>query len=278
MIDSIRASAIAAVPALALLTGCGGGSPTAELHPIDRIARSADTLLVGGMVFSADGEEVRIESSCAGTACSFTARGEDAGEASVSGLTEEFEGEWPAATESRRGVSLARVSRIGAVGDWAPGDSAWAGWLEHSAFFVGHGTLAEDGSGNGLVIPLAASLGDATGTNPAAGSATWSGVMMGTDLGAAGSRPREIGGDAGIVIPDLANPSVEVTFTGIRDLGSGDARADMAWSAIPLADGRFAAGTAGNAIRGAFYGPGHREAGGVFERGRVFGAFGAKRQ
>ena len=280
MNGGVRAFAMAAVPALALLAaGCGGASPTAALHPIDRIARSADTLLVGGMVFPEDGEDVRIESRCSGPACAFASRGEDAGEASVSGLTEGFGGEWPAATETARGVSLARVERIGAVGERTPGDRAWAGWLDHSAFLAGHGTLAEDGPGNRVAIPLAASFGDATGTNPAAvaGSAAWSGVMTGTDMGAA-TGPREIRGDAGIVIPALANPSVEVAFTNVRELGTGDARDDMSWRAIPLADGRFGAGSAGDAIAGAFYGPGHREVGGVFERGRVFGAFGAKRR
>ena len=160
MIDSVRAYAMASVPALLLLAGCGGGNPTAELHPIDRIVRSADTLLVGSMVFSTDRGDVRIESSCSGPTCSFTALGENAGEALVSSLTEEFAGERPTATETRRGVSLARVSRIGAVGDWTPGDNAWAGWLDHSAFLVGHATLAEDGPGNRLTIPFAASLGE----------------------------------------------------------------------------------------------------------------------
>ena len=101
--------------------------------------------------------------------------------------------------------------------------------------------------------------------------------MMGTDMGE-GAPPRQLGGDADIVIPELANPSVEVAFTSIRDLGTGDARDDMTWSGIPLADGRFGSGSAGDSIEGAFYGPDHQEAGGVFERGRVFGAFGAKRR
>ena len=207
MVDGVRCRAMAAFPALALLAaGCGGGSSMAELHPIDRIARSADTLLVGGMVVSGDRGDVRIESRYGGTACAFTARGEDAGEASVSGLTEGFEGEWPAATESYRGVSLARVEGIGAIGDRTPEGTAWAGWLENSAFLVGHGTLVEDGLGNRLAIPLAASFGDAAGTNPAAvaGSAAWSGVMMGTDMGA-DTRPHELRGDARIVIPELAD-------------------------------------------------------------------------
>ena len=220
----------AAVLALALLAaGCGGGSPTANVHPIDRIAQSADTLLVGSMVLSTDRGDVRIESSCSGTACSFAADGENAGEASVADLTD-AEAEWSAPTETYRGVSLARETRIGELGEWTPGDGewtpgdiAWAGWLDRSAFFVGYGTLLRvDGAGD-LIIPIAASMGEAAGTNPVAvaGSATWSGVMMATDMGAAGSRPREIRGDADIVIPQLANPSVDVAFTNVRGARHG---------------------------------------------------------
>ena len=94
MTHSIRSCAIAAaVLALALLAAGCGGSPTADLHPIDRIAQSADTLLVGSMVLSTDRGDVRIESRCSGTACSLTWLGENAGEASVAALTEDFEGE-----------------------------------------------------------------------------------------------------------------------------------------------------------------------------------------
>ena len=52
----------------------------------------------------------------------------------------------------------------------------------------------------------------------------------------------------------------------------------MTFNGIPLVGGRFRTGSAGDAIEGVFYGPEHQEAGGVFERGRVFGAFGATRQ
>lgn len=69
-----------------------------------------------------------------------------------------------------------------------------------------------------------------------------------------------------------------MTDWGRKTIGTGAARDDMSWSGIPLADGRFGTGAAGDAIEGAFYGSGHREVGGVFERDRVFGALGAKRR
>lgn len=177
----------------------------------------------------------------------------------------------PARGLARRGGTSRRDRRQ------TSGDNARAGWLDHSVFFVGHGTLLADELDNSEIVPVAASMGDATGTNPVAGSAAWSDVMMGTDTDAMASGPREIRGDADIVIPELANPGVEVAVTNITELGTGDARPDMTWTGLALADGRFATGSAGDAIEGAFYGPDHQEVGGVFERGRVFGAFGAKR-
>ncbi len=87
----------------------------------------------------------------------------------------------------------------------------------------------------------------------------------------------EIAGDAVLTIADFPDPRIAVTFTNIKDLGTDQARDDMTWSGIPLTDGGFATGTAGNSIQGQFYGPGHEEVGGVFERNQVIGAFGAKR-
>ena len=48
---------------------------------------------------------------------------------------------------------------------------------------------------------------------------------------------------------------------------------------MPLGNGRFAAGTAGSdRVSGAFYGPAHEEAWGVFDTADWIGAFGAKRE
>ena len=51
----------------------------------------------------------------------------------------------------------------------------------------------------------------------------------------------------------------------------------MAWTGLALTDGGFETGAAGDSISGRFYGPDHEEVGGVFERNRIVGAFGAAR-
>ncbi len=157
--------------------------------------------------------------------------------------------------------------------------TGYGGWLDHNFFIVAHATISDEEIGD-VSIPLATSIGDATGTTPSSvtGSATWSGVMVGTDASATASRSHRIRGDADITIADFTDPRIGVAFTNITDLDSGGTRGDMAWSEIPMVDGGFATGSDGNSIEGTFYGPNHEEVGGIFEREQIIGAFGAQRQ
>ena len=109
-------------------------------------------------------------------------------------------------------------------------------------------------------------------TNPeGAGSATWRGPVE-----AASTRTfARHRGTATLTVPDLAQPrigaAIEVAGTDIGAPG---------WKDMPLAQGRFASGTAGqdDYLEGNFHGPNHEEAYGVFDTGAYVGAFGAKRQ
>lgn len=133
-------------------------------------------------------------------------------------------------------------------------------WLEHSVF-----VMVDDS--------VAVSFGDFPGTNPAvSGGAVWRGELVGVD-----TRTRErIAGNASIEIDDFNDADVDVAFTGIRD--SGDrARANLRWENIPLTQGGFQSLDATGSIEGQFYGTDHQEVGGIFERDRLTGAFGASR-
>ena len=133
-------------------------------------------------------------------------------------------------------------------------------WLEHSVF-----GMVED--------TVAVSFGDYPGTNPTEiGGAVWSGALVGID-----TRTRErIDGNALIEIDDFARPDVDVAFTGIVDAG-GRSRADLHWEDIPLSQGLFRARDVAGSIEGRFYGSDQGEVGGIFERDRLMGAFGASR-
>ena len=132
----------------------------------------------------------------------------------------------------------------------------WGHWLRYSAF-----ALVDDSA--------AVSFGAFPGTNPTEiGGAEWTGSMVGLDTRTA----QRIEGDAALRIEDFARPAVDMAFTEIEDAGGG-ARADMRWLGIPLADGAFQA----EGIEGRFYGPDHQEAGGLYARDSLTGAFGVAR-
>ena len=72
--------------------------------------------------------------------------------------------------------------------------------------------------------------------------------------------------------------AIDVDFTDVLDLETLEQRRDMAWDNLPVRNGAFRAGTDSNSIHGRFYGSRHQEVGGVFERNRISGSFGATRR
>ncbi len=101
---------------------------------------------------------------------------------------------------------------------------------------------------------------------PAQGSAVWRGDMVGLDV-----NNRELCGDAELIITDFSNPLVDVTLTP-------RGRPDMQWNDLRVVNGRFLQKSrSDDYIKGEFYGQRVQEAGGVFERRGVVGAFGAQR-
>ena len=153
-----------------------------------------------------------------------------------------------------------------------------AGWLEHSFFHVGEFAA---GSTEAAVGPYRStfaevySIGDATGTNPVSGSASWSGTMAGIDHSThqSGELTNRVRGNATVTIDDFSSPRMDVAFTNIRDTATNAHHGDMTWTSLPLTGGTFR----GDGLVGHFYGPNHEEVGGVFLRNQISGAFGATR-
>lgn len=294
-----------AASVLFLLYGCGGGDkatmtpgtlaeparvrsltgsqpPTftsSEIVPtLNRRMRAADSILVSDVLDFSWDIPVRGQTTCSGATCTaeWSGQGEYATwEWSIEEISLSRQARIKAVAE-HRGVSLYQVADLyeASSEDESESFAIYGGWLDHSHFFVWadfdrRGELSEDVEG--------ISIGQATGTNPLSGSAAWNGVMVGRDVSATPTRGDAIQGDAAITIADFTDPRVDVAFTGIKNLDSGSARGDMTWSGIPLTSGGFGTGSDGNSIQGKFYGANHEEVGGVFERERVIGAFGAKR-
>ena len=146
----------------------------------------------------------------------------------------------------------------------------YAGWMEHSFFFVAANAIEDT---NPLAPRLSTfetpySFGDRTKRNPTAGSARWSGVMA-----AHSSAGKTITGNV-VFNVDFAANDIDIAFTNMVEQGGTSRMPDMRWTDVPLRAGTFD----GNGLLGHFYGPGHEEVGGIFNRDGMTGAFGINRQ
>ena len=103
--------------------------------------------------------------------------------------------------------------------------------------------------------------------------------MVGRDAGAAGNLESVVKGDALVSVRlGQSNLRADVEFTGLANAAIGTRYSDMAWRGMTVSGGAFGhRGGAGDRLQGRFFGPRQEEAGGVFERAGIAGAFGARR-
>lgn len=150
--------------------------------------------------------------------------------------------------------------------------TAWGAWSSGGAFAV----VDPGGDGNVTGISWAPHF-PATNPKQLDGAASWSGEMAGMDARGVGA----VSGRAVITLEDFDDPSVDISFTGIRTrirtLASDATVDDMEWRDLPVRSGSFSSDSAGSRIEGRFHGDRHQGAGGVFEHGSIVGAFGASR-
>ena len=158
----------------------------------------------------------------------------------------------------------------------SPAVTGYGFWGEHGyaalALSTGPVTAEIDGTSFSGDFSMAQGYvaGDATGSNPSGtGSATWTGIA---EASPADTNERLMG-TARVTIADLSRPRVGVAI----DV-PGHAVGAPGWRDMRLGNGRFTSGTAGDDyLEGAFHGPGHEEAWGVFDTADHVGVFGARR-
>ena len=153
------------------------------------------------------------------------------------------------------------------MGDWLFEGRSFAGLLEHGIFYANE---IEFGGERSIDVNA---IGEATGAAPAAGTATWSGIVTGFDADG------WVYGDTTLTM-DFQDVTVDVAFGEFVGLSADAPRYNVAaWTDLPVVDGGFQSDEATRSIQGAFYGSAGNEAGGVFfDRGEgVGGAFGAVR-
>ena len=172
-----------------------------------------------------------------------------------------------------------------------PSAEIYGGWGAWSTFYA----VWERDRLNALDLTWSAAFGDLSDAQPTAvqGSATWRGGMIGRTR----ADGIEVEGRSRLDY-DFNDHSLDLTLEGIAPSERATTKGQgyggptrFAWEDLQVAaDGTFGLSTSGNdragtdlhptlgQVEGAFYGPEAGEAAGVFERGGVAGAFGARRE
>ena len=275
------------VDIVSAMQSVGGSAPPSltsdEIGGIREMrVESANRALADGIAFlsTAGTTETRVDISyaCEDTTCTASVGSSDVGEISLDsshtpqaagqdliGFSEEFR-----AVMTDRGVTLAQGRAAGRSGGGNYQFQTYGGWIRYNFFAVRIDTeITTNGTDRFLT---SYSFGDASVGNPGSGATTWNGVMVGaTETG------QVVHGDAEIGVDDLnsPDPSVNVSFANIWNFDAGVSVPGMTWDTLPLTDGAFSAED--GSIRGVFYGTSHDEVGGVFDRDRIIGSFGATR-
>ena len=281
----------------------------AALDELEAITNLSDSLLVSDLVFTPAGETERIHgaTSCGRTKCRTTVEGRSF---LVYGLNADddpdFEGfsRDPAIEgggfQQHRGVSLGafrertyqreeyELRGMPVKIEIDTDILSYEGWMQYSKFGVQINSIT-----NGFVqvgqdyyrdftgqrYAVGTSVGQLSETNPVEGNATWEGVMVGGRISETAAIGKPVRGDATLTF-DFAGADLDVALTNIRTLPIvqvPETYPDMTWENLAVRDGRFGGGFDDPTIEGRFYGPNHEEVGGIFQRNRIVGAFGAQR-
>ena len=250
---------------------------------IDTVASNANTLVLSDLVFVHEivglPSDLRLSAQCGGGRCVYTEpilggrsqltidemRADDAVVGTLS----------PKPIGERHGIRAAhaRASDALETGE-AVSLLGYGAWMDHGAFLVMAGAV-EDGKFRGASIVSSMSFGNSPNTVPGI-AASWDGIVAGVDMSETDTAGNLVQGKARI---DLELPSgeavVDVAFTELFDLETEESRGSLRWEALTVTRDGF---TDGSSIDARFYGPGHDEVSGVFERGNLLGAFGATKE
>ena len=260
---------LAILAAAFILAACGGGGARdagAPVRDAPDFDPDFDTVVVGDVLFGAQDRLYRAESQCSGSTCTVTYLDisvmVDLGDIDPSASTATI-----ADRQLRNGVwtGTGRVT----AGDGDIRFDAFGVWGDYNAATTGAGVMTLQGADVPFAVPT--SLGYGNAANPVSGSASWAGMMTGVKFGSSGLGAA-VAGEAAMIV-DFDGAALDLEFTNIAELLSGAGVGDISWQDVPMQAGSFE----DVGLNGRFYGPNHEEAGGVFERDGVAGAFSLKR-
>ena len=275
----------AALALVVLLIGCSGADKKTVLEvlkhvdvvaEVTKVATIADTLIVSDVLsVEGAGEPSIAEYECAGSSCTRSS-GQPLFDpiSTVAQLTAAVADPRNERSDIRKyrriGLAEYNAARIRQGVAWT--FSHYGAWLDYSAFETSIASGVRDGNLE-LATAYSLSFGKRTGTDPA-GDATWEGVMLGhTRHGAV----HPLQGDATLDF-ELETMTIDVYFSNIENVETGNEAPNMQFSDIPVSNGGFTTRTETAHIAGRFFGPEHQEVGGVFTYPTALGAFGGRKK
>ena len=272
-----------AIALCVLMVGCmgGGGSSDIPIPPpeyvaiqdYERIASNANLVLSTDRINWVPGqtEPVRVSVECKGLFCSV-------GYSAFLRANKVFRllPEETIVLPDTNGISTAIEHVVSSSIEL----HSYGGWMEHS-FFASTVVLykADIDPDQGVIQTYGTINGNATNTNPEV-EATWTGFATARDHNIASDLESVVTGDASISVTIGTQVLANVHLTGLSNITTGQAYTDMIFENMPVEDGQFSRYHAdNNRLSGAFYGPEHEEAGGVFDHPEgLVGAYGGARQ
>ena len=267
-------------------TVTGGQAPTLSSSGHDarvrQIAADGDTLAMHVSWREAGSSSSQIDPECSGTTCTL---GDPANTITAGNLV-------PAQVDiiffpvmRRNGIEVhdSQLRGVDHFGPWQ--GNTYAAVLNHVVAATGHRAWP---AGHSASIRMV--WGTATGSNPVAGSASWSGVMVGTALRPDTGRPANlVQGDVAIMAHFGSETTLDVLFSDVKGLHyeadyTIDPWMDLEVSGGSFADGNYSVAQGDRYMEGQFFGPGAEEVGGFFHDRHasdpetdISGAFGAAR-
>ena len=172
--------------------------------------------------------------------------------------------------ETEAEIGGVEIVRVDEGDDW----TLLGGWMDHSAFFVRKFFGREDN-----FVVVSQSLGRRhppdNAALPVEGSASYEGGMVGTHI----MTPDRYTGRSSMTANFGETPTIDIHFTDIVNVDTGDTRADISYPGASVSDGKgiWLLVGAANYVNGEFMGPDNEEVVGVFQNVDLIGAFGAKR-
>ena len=180
----------------------------------------------------------------------------------------------------RRGNNVPRVIESSINPESTYSYHIYGGWMEQTTFMsLSYLLGGEDNPAAGSRTIYGAAMGVSNGQDPdvSLDGTTWQGFVVGRDQTVLDHFSYSVTGEAYVTLNSGDHGlEADVWFTRLHNVE--ERLEDMRWSGLALQEGGFGRRDAENDwIAGQFFGGGHEEVAGVFERSGINGAFGGQK-